>query len=124
VTRALLPVCVFAMMVLTACAAPMRENPNRPPAESGNGEQDEAARAYEELRRLDADLLRSDAQVTPDCARVDQLRGNICALAARICEIADRQGAGSPAAAHCSDGKARCKNAVERARARGCPEKK
>jgi outer membrane murein-binding lipoprotein Lpp len=110
------------VLVLTGCAASMRESPHRSPPEAPPDEQ-ELSRAYDELRRVDADLLRSDAQAAPDCARVDQLRDNICALAARICQIAQRQPAGSPAAGQCEDGKARCKNAVERGQARGCPKK-
>ncbi len=112
----------IVLVVLAGCAAAPREGARGPGEPPPPGEQ-EAAGAYDELRRLDADLLRSDAQVTPDCQRVDQLRDNICALAVRICQIADRQPAGSPPAAQCADGKARCKSAVERAQARGCPKK-
>jgi len=113
----------IAALLLAGCASARHEGPQRPgePPPS-SGEQD-AERAYDELRRLDADLLRSDAQVTPDCQRVDQLRDNICALAARICQIEERQPAGSVVSAHCADSKARCKSAIERAQARGCPKK-
>jgi hypothetical protein len=112
----------LVLVVLAGCAAARPEGPRGPGEPPPPGEQ-EAERAHDELRRLDGELLRSDAQVTPDCQRVDQLRDNICALAVRICQIADKQPAGSAAAAHCADGKARCKNAIERAQARGCPKK-
>jgi hypothetical protein len=110
------------VLLLAGCAASVREGPTRPPAETAPAEEQEAARAYEELRRLDADLHAADAQAAvPDCARVGQLRDNICALAARICQIADGQPPGSPTAERCADAKTRCKNAVEQAQARGCP---
>ena len=112
----------IVVLLLAGCATSAPENLHKPPTETPSDEQD-LARAYDELRRLDADLLRSDAQVTPDCARVEQLRDNICTLAERICQIADKQPAGSVAAQHCADGKTRCKSAVERAQARGCPKK-
>ena len=112
-----------AVLLLGACAAPMREGAQRPPSEISDEDQ-QLARAYDDLRRLDADLHDADAQAAaPDCARVGQLRDNICALAARICQIAERQPGGSVAADRCSDGKVRCKGAVERAQARGCPKK-
>jgi hypothetical protein len=112
----------IVLVVLAGCAAAPGGGA-RGPGEPPPPDEQEAGRAYDELRRLDGDLLRSDAQVTPDCQRVGQLRDNICALAVRICQIADKQPAGSAAAAQCADGKARCKNAVERAQARGCPRK-
>ena len=109
-------------LLLVGCAASVREGPTRPPAETAPAGDQEAARAYEELRRLEADLHAADAQAaTPDCARIGQLRDNICALAARICQIADGQPPGSSTADRCSDGKARCRNAVEQTEARGCP---
>ena len=119
--RRLLP----AVLLLAACASAGPERPPRPPLEASPAEEAELARAYDELLRLDTDLGGLDAQATaaPDCERIGQLRDNICALAARICQIADRQPAGSTAAGRCDDGKTRCKAAVERAQARGCPKK-
>jgi hypothetical protein len=112
----------LVLVVLAGCAAAPRGGA-RGPGELSPPDEQQAQRAHDELRRLDGDLLRSDAQVTPNCQRVDQLRDNICALAVRICQIADGQPAGSATAAQCADGKARCKNAIERAQARGCPKK-
>ena len=112
------------VLLLASCAPAMQDTGHRPPLETPPSEEQEATRAHEELRRLDAELRAADAQaVAPDCARIGQLRDNICALAARICQIAERQPPGSTTAERCTDGKARCKSAVESAQARGCPKK-
>jgi hypothetical protein len=110
-----------AALLLAGCAAtgPREGGPPGPP-----GEEQELVMAYDELRRLDKEFRAVDMQlVPPDCARVAQLRDNICALATRICHIAERPSAGSLAAERCRDGKTRCKNAVDAATARGCPQK-
>ncbi len=113
-----------AVLLLGACATDAHDPGYHPPRESPPAEEQEATRAHDELRRLDAELRGADAQaVAPDCARIGQLRDNICALAARICQIAERQPAGSTTAERCADGKTRCRNAVENAQARGCPKK-
>jgi len=109
---------------LAGCAAAPRERPG-PTTPAATADEQELARAYDDLRRADGDLQHAAAQAaTPDCARIGELRDNICALAARICQIAERQPAGSTAADQCNDGKARCKAAIEGAQARGCPPKK
>jgi hypothetical protein len=113
-----------AALLLGACATDAHDAAQHPPRESPAAEEQEASRAHDELRRLDAELRGAEAQAAaPDCGRVGQLRDNICALAARICQIAERQPARSTTAERCADGKLRCKNAVERAQARGCPKK-
>jgi hypothetical protein len=115
---------VAALAGLAGCAAAPRERPG-PTTPASTADEQELARAHEDLRRADAELRAAAAQApAPDCARIGELRDNICALAARICQIADRQPAGSPAADQCSDGKARCKGAIDGVQARGCPPKK
>lgn len=105
------------VMLLGACAAsPARHAPPGPAQEEAPD-----TVLHEKLRSLDAELSSLAAEAAPpDCAQVETLHANICALATRICQIADQQTAGSPARARCDDGKARCKSAGERARARGC----
>lgn len=112
-----------AVLLLAACASTgARPGPTTPPA---SAEEQELARAYDELLRADDEFRIAHAETAaPDCTRIGQLRDNICALAARICQLADRQPLGSPAAEHCADGKARCQAAAEASQARGCPTKK
>ena len=100
-----------------ACAAA----PARRPGGASSEEARETEVLHEKLRSLDVELNTVAAEaVAPDCAQVEALHSNICALAARICQIAGGQPEGSPVRARCDDGKARCKSAGERARARGC----
>ena len=114
----------LGIALLVAGCASVREGPSRAPAEATPPDEAELARAHDDLRRLDTDLRAAEAQApAPDCTRVEQLRDNICALATRICQIAERQPLWSSAAERCADGKARCKDAVERTQARGCPKK-
>jgi hypothetical protein len=113
-----------ALFMVAGCAVygPHERGPTTPAA---TADEQELARAYDELRRADGDLHAASAQAAaPDCARIGELRDNICALAARICQIADRQPPGSTAVDQCNDGKARCKAAIDGAQARGCPPKK
>ena len=112
-----------AALLLAACASTGgRPGPTTPAA---SAEEQEVARAYDDLLRADGELRAAHSQsAPPDCARIGQLRDNICALAARICQLADRQPPGSPATESCTDGKARCQAAVEASQARGCPTKK
>jgi len=112
----------IALLLVGACAVAERPGPTTPAA---TADEQELARAYDDLRRADGEFRTVQAQATPpDCARIAPLRDNICALAARICQLADRQPPGTPAADHCTDGKARCQAAVEASEARGCPTKK
>jgi len=118
----------FPITALAGCATAHGPREGSGPAGASSTDDQEAARAYEQLLSAHADLHRAQAQAQPqaspaDCARIGQLRDNICALAGRICEIADRQPSGSTAAEHCADGKARCKTAIDAARTRGCPTK-
>jgi len=117
-----------AVLLLPACATDAPERPRNPESTIATGEQLEIQRLYQELQRLQASLSDADVQATaPDCARIGQLRDNICDLAARICRLVRPPPPGStmPAAGswQCLDGQLRCKNAVERAQARGCPKK-
>ena len=107
-----------AILLLGACAAaPGRRAPGPSPEETRDTEG-----IYQKLRSLDTQLNSVDAQAAaPDCAQVQALSTSICALADRICQIADREPSGSLARERCIDGKARCKGAVERTQARGCP---
>jgi outer membrane murein-binding lipoprotein Lpp len=112
---------ILVFCVLAGCAA-RTPGSARPSAETPEAQ--EQAQRYDELRRLDDELVRDESQAAaPDCARIGQLRDNICALAARICQIADREPANSVASQRCGDGKSRCQRAVESAQARGCPKK-
>jgi hypothetical protein len=118
-------VAVIALL-LAGCAAPERaRSPSlEPPGVRGK----ELQQASEEIRRRDAELQQLGLKAaSPDCAQIGQLRDNICTLAARICEIAAQQPAHSDAAVNagllCSDGQTRCKRAIERAQAAGCPKR-
>ena len=110
------------VLLLGACASysPARQPPPGPAQEEAPD-----AVLHEKLRSLDAELSSLAAEAAPpDCAQMLACSVSTCALATRICQIADQQTAGSPARARCDDGKARCKSAGERARARGCAPQK
>jgi len=112
-------------LLLAGCAAP--ERARYPSLEPAGVREKELQQASEEIRRRDAELQQLGLQpAPPDCAHIGQLRDNICTLAARICEIADQQPAHSDAEVNavllCTDGKTRCKRAIERAQAAGCPK--
>ena len=114
------------LLLLAGCAAP--ERARTPSLEPPGVRQKELQQATDEIRRRDAELEHLGLQpAPPDCAHIGQLRDNICTLAARSCEIGDQQPAGSDAAVNagllCTDGKTRCKRAIERAQAAGCPKK-
>jgi hypothetical protein len=115
-------------LLLAACATDAPERPRTPESTILTGEQLQIQGLYQELKRLHASLSDTDVQATaPDCARIAQLRDNICDLAGRICRLGRPPPPGStmPGAGswECIDGQLRCKNAVERAQARGCPKK-
>jgi hypothetical protein len=79
---------------------------------------------YAKLRSVDAEFHTIDAQpAEPDCIKVDGLIANIWACVQFICQVADQQPPASFTHERCRDSKARYKNAVERAQARGCPQK-
>jgi hypothetical protein len=122
VTR--LPTALLLLAALAGCATSGPREGSEPPGPSA-ADEEEAERAYQQLLKAHADLHAAQAQAQPqaDCARIGQLRDNICALAGRICEIANREPPGSTAAAHCADGKARCRTAIDAVRTRGCPTK-
>ena len=104
-----------AVLLLGACASV----PARKPPGDSHEEAREAELLYEKLRSLDVEMNTVDA-TAPECTQVETLHANICALAARICQIAEQQPVASVVRLRCDDGKARCKSAGERARARGC----
>jgi hypothetical protein len=119
---------IAAVLLLPACATDAPERARLPESTFPSNEQLEIRRLHQEVQRLHASLSDSDVQATtPDCARIAQLRDNICDLAGRICRLVRPPPAGSTTATNgmleCLDGQTRCKNAVERAQARGCPKK-
>lgn len=111
-----------AVLLASACAMSSPEISPRPP---GPSEQQDLEKAYVDLRRFDSQLQNVDsaAAATPDCVQITQLRDSICALAGRICQIAERDTTPTIATERCADGKTRCKNAIDRAQARGCDKK-
>jgi hypothetical protein len=112
------------VLLSTACAATPREVAPHPPGPTA-AEQQDLEKAYVDLRRFDSQLQNVDstAAATPDCGQITQLRDSICALAARICQLAARDTSPTIATERCADGQTRCKSAIERAQARGCPQK-
>lgn len=121
-----------AAVLLAGCAA----SPARPPAAGADGQyrgprcgsgpcgEHDTDSLYAKLRSVDAEFHTIDSQpAEPDCIKVDGLIANIWACVQFICQVAEQQPPASFTHERCHDSKARYKNAVERAQARGCLKK-